>query len=191
MIKALIPLATLLALALVQSTSGSLRKDLQTIGVLVNMSAPRPVQIDGLKASYAYTFTMTDANRKFPGQSTYSLVLGAADGARMSMFTLVYSGSHAEPAPSTFGQLVGHLARHCLGVSEEVIRAVANEFAQAMQASAQQGGKPQSLSKTYGPVVLVGRNLEFGPKLLKYTFYLTNTAPAGSTGRKTTCAVKT
>ncbi|MCX7782801.1 MAG: hypothetical protein N2318_04060, partial [Meiothermus sp.] len=79
MFKALVYLTAFLALGLAQSTTGSLRKDLQTVGVLVSMSAPRPVQIEGLKASYAYTFTVTDANRKFPGQSTYSLVLGAAD----------------------------------------------------------------------------------------------------------------
>jgi hypothetical protein len=52
------------------------------------------------------------------------------------------------------------------------------------------GGKSQAISKSYGSIVLVGQNISLTQTNFKYVFYLANTAAPGTTGRKTTCAVK-
>ena len=185
-------LGTLLlgSLSFAQSTTGSFRQDLQVTKTLVGMSAARAVQIDGLKASYAYSFTMTDMNRKFPGQSSYNLVLGAADGRLMNMFTLTYKGPAAEPGFSTFGQVIGHLGRHCLGIPEDVLRTIGADFAKEIEASANQGGVVRSVSKQYGSVVLVGQNIQITTSSFSFVFYLSNTAKVGAGNWKTTCLAK-
>lgn len=175
---------------LAQSTTGSFRHDLEITKTLVAMSAPRQIQIDGLKSSFAYTFTMTDMNRKFSGQSTYNLVLGSADGTRMSMFTLSYKGPAAEPGFSTFGQVVGHLGRHCLGLPETTLRAVATDFSREIEASSNQKSAVRSVSKRYGSIILIGQNIQLSNSGFSFVFYLSNTAQPGTGSWKTTCLAK-
>jgi hypothetical protein len=117
------------------TTTGSLRKDLQLAECLVSMTDARAIKIDGLKASYAYSFAMTDMSKTHPGSSSYNLVLGAQDGKLMRMFTLSYDGATREPVFATTGQVLGHLAQHCLGVPEDVIKSIAGDYGKLIDAS--------------------------------------------------------
>lgn len=172
------------------STTGSIRKDWQIAEALVNMTEARPIQIDGLKASYAYSFTTKDATKTHPGSSSFNLVLGAQDGKLLSMFTLSYNGVAQEPAFATSGQIMGHLGRHCLGLSEEVLKTVGADFGALVNASINAKGAGQGLSKSLGSVVVIWQNVQFTEKNFKFVLYVSNTAKPGTTGQKTTCLAR-
>jgi hypothetical protein len=125
-------------------TTGSFRKDLQLAEGLVSMTNARAIKIDGLKASYAYSFAMTDLSKTHPGSSSYNLVLGAQDGKLMSMFTLSYDGATREPVFATTGQVLGHLARHCLGVPEDVLKSIGGDYGKLIDASINTRTKPMA-----------------------------------------------
>ena len=176
--------------ALASSTTGSWRQDLQLTGAMVNMSDARAIKIDGLKASYAYSFAMKDMTKTHPGSSSYNLVLGAQDGKLMSMFTLSYNGVAQEPAFATSGQIMGHLGRHCLGLSEEALKTVGTDFGALVNASINAKGAAQGVSKSLGSVVVIWQNVQFTEKNFRFVLYVSNTAKPGTTGRKTTCLAK-
>jgi hypothetical protein len=172
-----------------QST-GSLRKDWQIAQALVGMSDAQAIKVDGLKASYAYNFVTKDVTKTHAGSSSYNLVLGAQDGKLMSMFTLSYNGVAQEPAFATSGQVLGHLARHCLGVPEDVLKSLGADYGQLVNASINARGAPQKLSKTFGSVVVIWQNVQFAETNFKFVLYIANTAKPGTTGKRTTCSAK-
>lgn len=172
------------------STTGSFRKDLQLAEGLVSMTDARAIKIDGLKASYAYSFAIKDMTKTHPGSSSYNLVLGAQDGKRMSMFTLSYNGPTQEPVFATTGQVLGHLARHCLGVPEDVLKRLGGDYGKLIDASNNARGAPQFSNKTVGSVIVIWQNLQFTETNFKYVLYIANTAKPGTTGKKTTCSAK-
>jgi hypothetical protein len=160
---------------------------LQLAAGLVSMTDARAIKIDGLKASYAYSFAMTDMSNTHPGSSSYNLVQGAQDGKLMSMFTLSYDGATQEPVFDTTGQVLGHLARHCLGVPEDVIKSIGGDYGKLIDASINTRGAAQASNKAYGPVIVIWQNLQFTETKYKYVLYI---AKPGTTGKKTTCLAK-
>ena len=124
-----VPLLFLSSLSvLAQSgTTGSFRKYLELAEGLVSMTDARAINLDGLKASYVYSFAIKVMTKTHPGSSSYNLVLGAQDGKLMSMFTLSYNGPTREPMFATTGQVLGHLARHFLGVPEDVPKSLSGD----------------------------------------------------------------
>jgi hypothetical protein len=169
------------------STTGSFRKDLQLAEGLVSMTDARAIKIDGLKASYAYSFAITDMSKTHPGSSSYNLVLGAQDGKLMSMFTLSCDGVTREPVFATTGQVLGHLVRHRLGVPDDVIKSIAGDYGKLIDASINTRGATQSSNKAYGSVIVIWQNLQFTETKYKYVLYIANTTKPGT---KTTCSAR-
>jgi hypothetical protein len=108
----------------------------------------------------------------------------------MSMFTLSYDGVTREPVFATTGQVMGHLARHCLGVSEDVLKTIGSDYGKLIDASINTRGAAQSSNKAYGSVIVIWPNLPFTETKYKYVLYIGNTAKPGTTGKKTTCSAK-
>jgi hypothetical protein len=179
---------------LAQSTTGSLRQALTNNKALLEMSAPKLLNVNGFKETYSYTLTLQDVFFGTGGSTKFALVLASNPGSIANVISLTFVGLYGDLRPAIANtQHLVMMAGLCLGATTDTMTTL-NEPDGLLSVLVKSLERHDlgALEKTYDGVLYTLHNMGFGQdqtqnELVKYSLTLQF---KGQNGSIPSCLVK-